>query len=444
MNGILAGQVVRAGRPGQPAWTPVFIAFLAYAFVILTYRVPIGTAVMAAALMGLILQRHAVRVPTFLWLYAAWLGWSGVGLVTSDYSEAVQLTLIEQIKVLLVALVATNALRTGTQIRHFMIFMLVSYVLFPVRSTLVNYFITGNTLFGRAIGPFIYSNPNDLAALTILMLGPTLALWASAPRGSLVRWAGVAGAAPLILVIVLTQSRGGFLALATIAFPSALTLARRRPRAAIGFAALLALGLYLAPAGFWKRMQGLEKGTSVATISQMDPEGSAGQRFAVLQTALRIVHDHPILGVGLGAYGLANARYNPALGDLDTHNTYLNVLAENGVPGLILFFALVISVLRTVHDTRRRVRRALPAQAEMLRWLEIGLIGFLIAAVFGSQSKLALFYVYLALLWCTSRAVRAQIPPASPAAVPLPFPLDRTMTAVDRRPGPGDPRSRPA
>src|SRR5207249_4322161 len=192
MNGILAGQVVRAGRPGQPAWTPVFIAFLAYAFVI---------------------------------------------------------------------------------------FMLVSYVLFPVRSTLVNYFITGNTLFGRAIGPFIYSNPNDLAALTILMLGPTLALWASAPRGSLVRWAGVAGAAPLILVIVLTQSRGGFLALATIAFPSAVTLARRRPRAAIGFAALLALGLYLAPAGFWKRMQGLEKGTSVATISQMDPEGSAGQRF---------------------------------------------------------------------------------------------------------------------------------------------------------------------
>ena len=113
------------------------------------------------------------------------------------------------------------------------------------------------------------------------------------------------------------------------------------------------------------------------------------------------------------------------------------------MPGLILFFALVISVLRTVHDTRRRVRRALPAQAEMLRWLEIGLIGFLIAAVFGSQSKLALFYVYLALLWCTSRAVRAQIPPASPA-VPVLFPLDRTMAAVDRRPGPGDPRSRPA
>src|SRR5436309_937399 len=304
MNGILASQVVRAGRPGQRAWTPVFIAFLAYAFVILTYRVPIGTAVMAAALMGLILQRHAVRVPTFLWLYAAWLGWSGVGLVTSDYSEAVQLTLIEQIKVLLVALVAANALRTGTQIRHFMIFMLVSYVLFPVRSTLVNYFITGNTLFGRAIGPFIYSNPNDLAALTILMLGPALALWAAAARRSWIRWMGLAGAAMLTVLIVLTQSRAAFIALAAMALPSSVALARRRPRAVVVLAALLGFALYVAPPAFWARLHGLRT-TTVQTTGQTEAQGSTRQRYELLQNAIHIIRDHPVLGVGLGAYGLA-------------------------------------------------------------------------------------------------------------------------------------------
>src|SRR2546428_11883951 len=130
MNGILAGQVVRAGRPGQPAWTPVFIAFLAYAFVMLTSRVPIGTAVMAAALIGLILQRQPVRFPTFLWLYAAWLGWSGLGFVTSEYSEAVRLTLIEQTKVLLAALVAAHALRTRAPTRPFMTLRPVCFVLF--------------------------------------------------------------------------------------------------------------------------------------------------------------------------------------------------------------------------------------------------------------------------------------------------------------------------
>jgi O-antigen ligase len=443
MSGIRADQMTPGQRPRQAVWTPVFLAFLAYAFVILTYRVPIGTAVMSAALMGLILQRQSVRVPPFLWLYAAFLAWAAVGQVTTAYPEAVSFFLGEQIKVLLVALVAVNALRTGIQIRHFMIFVLVSYLLFPARSTLVNYFVTGNTLFGRAIGPFIYSNPNDLAALTILMLGPALALWASAPRGSLARWVGLAGAAPLVVVIVLTQSRGGFLALVSIALPSVVALARRRPRAAVAFAVLLVVGLYLAPASFWKRMQGLGKGTSVATIREMDPEGSAGQRFAVLRTALRIVQDHPVLGIGLGAYGLANAHYNPALGDLDTHNTYLNLLAENGFPGLILFLALLISVLRSVRDARRRAQRAFPAQAEMLRWLQFGLIGFLIAAVFGSQSKLALFYVYLALLWSTAQAVRSQSLSASPAAPPA-FQPHGTTTVGERFHDGGDLRSRPA
>jgi len=31
----------------------------------------------------------------------------------------------------------------------------------------------------------------------------------------------------------------------------------------------------------------------------MDPEGSARERFALLQTAVRMVEDHPVLGVGL-------------------------------------------------------------------------------------------------------------------------------------------------
>src|SRR5438132_3648101 len=135
----------------------------------------------------------------------------------------------------------------------------------------------------------------------------------------------------------------------------------------------------------------------------MDQEGSARQRFAVLQTATSIIRDHPVLGVGLGAYEVAQYRYNPSLGYLDTHNTYLNVLAETGVPGLVLFLALVIIVLRDVHHARRRAGRRSPTQAEALRWLQYALIGYLTAGVCGSFSRLAFLYVSLALLWCASR-----------------------------------------
>jgi O-antigen ligase len=199
-----------------------------------------------------------------------------------------------------------------------------------------------------------------------------------------------------------------------MALPSSITLVRRRPRAVLALAACLGVGLYFAPKSFWARMQGLRKATSVATIGEMDPEGSARQRFAVLQTATRIIRDHPVVGVGLGAYELTNARYSPALGDLDTHNTYLNVVAETGFPGLALFLAIVFSVLRVVYAARRRAGRALPAEAETLRWLQYALLGYLIAGAFGSFAKLAFLYVYLALLWCTARTVYAQGIPGSP------------------------------
>jgi hypothetical protein len=199
-------------------------------------------------------------------LFAAWTLWAALGYAVTSYPEVVGDSLTERAKLVLVTLVAVNALRRWTQIRYFILFVLVTYVLFPARSTLVNY-VHGYTLFGRAIGPFIYGNPNDLAAHTILVLGPALALWTGAPRGSPIRWVALASAALLTLVIVLTESRGAFVALGVMALPTTITLVRRRPRAIAGVAAVLGLVLYLAPASFWARMQGLRKATSVASYA---------------------------------------------------------------------------------------------------------------------------------------------------------------------------------
>ncbi|HVH68725.1 MAG TPA: O-antigen ligase family protein [Gemmatimonadales bacterium] len=407
MTATLSGPTVAGPRLAQRTWTPTYVLFLVYLFTIVTGRLPVGTYAMILALSSLIVQREPLRVPSFVWLFAAWFAWDVLGYGVTRYPDLVWDALVNHGKVLLVALLAANALRTGAQIRFFIVFVLMSYVLFPARSTFVNY-VHGYTLFGRAVGPFIYGNPNDLAAHSILLLGPALALWASARHGGPFRWIGLGGAGLLTVLILLTQSRGAFLALGTMAMPSTLALIRRRPRAVLAVVAFLGTALYFAPKSFWARMQGLSKATSVATIGQMDPEGSARQRFTVLQTAKRIIEDHPVLGVGLGAYEVAQYHYNPSLGYLDTHNTYLNVLAETGLPGLVLFLAIVINVLRTVSEARRRIGHVLPAQAEMLRWLQYALSGYLIAAVFGSFAKLAFLYVYLALLWCAARAAYLQ------------------------------------
>jgi O-antigen ligase len=372
---------------------------------------------MAVALLSLFLQHEAIRVPKFLWWFAAWLAWAALGYAVTSYPDDVWTSLIEHGKIFLVALVAVNAVRTMAQVRYFMLFVLAAYVLFPVRSTLVNY-VTGNTILGRAIGPFMYGNPNDLAAVSILVLGPALAVWASEARRSLYRWIGSAAAAALIVTVVLTQSRGGFVALAAMALPSGIALARQRSRAVLSVAAILALALYVAPVGFWQRMGGLRKAISLETVGEMDPEGSARQRFALVQTAARMVGDHPVLGVGLGAYSQANADYSPALGARDTHDTYLNIAAETGLPGLLLFLALVTNVLRGTRAARRRAALVSPALHERLRWLQYGLTGYLIAALFGSFARLTFPYISLALLWSASQAASAQEPLETPAESP--------------------------
>lgn len=414
MSGISGDATLPEHEPWHLTWTPTFVVFLAYMFIIVTYKFGIGTIVMAVALVTLLLQRGGLRVPTFLWWFAAWIAWAAIGYALTPYPDQVGPSLIEHVKLLLVALVAVNALRTPTQVRYFILCVLASYLLFPVRATLVNY-LTGYTRLGRAVGPFIYENSNDLAAITILMLAPALALWAGEARRPRLRWIGLAAAVPLIVTILLTQSRGAFIALAVIGLPSGIALARRRPRLAPALVLLVALALYLAPAGLWERLAGLGKATSFETIAEMDPEGSAQQRFAVLQTAARMVGDRPLLGVGLGAYAHANLDYSPALGMLDTHNTYMNIAAETGLPGLALFVALLTSVLLAARDARRGTDRGSPSASEMLRWLQVGLVAFLAAGVFGSFSKLAFAYVYLALLWSASQMVPAVHPPVQQA-----------------------------
>lgn len=400
----------QAPEPWRLTYTPLFVLFTAYTFMILTYRASGATIVMVLALLCVVLQRTPVRVPGFLWIFAAWVGWAGLSYALNPTADAVLWTaLIEHAKLLLVVLVAVNAVRSPTQIRYYLAFVVVSFMLFPARSTLQNY-VMGYTVFGRAVGPFIYANSNDLAAISLLVLGPAFALWSSEPPGKLLRWIGLSAAAALLVIIVLTQSRGGFLGLAVAVVPAAVGLASRRPRSVVAMAVVLGIALIAAPASFWERIGNMHKATSVETVGEMDPEGSAKQRFAVLQTAVRIIGDHPVLGVGLGGYPAANADYSPALGARDTHNTYLNVAAETGIPGLLIYLVLVGSVLWSARGTRsgKRPGGARDPDRERLHWLSSALAGYFVAGLFGSYARLSVTYLFISLAWTATRAAQAQ------------------------------------
>jgi hypothetical protein len=127
---------------------------------------------------------------------------------------------------------------------------------------------------------------------------------------------------------------------------------------------------------------------------EVDPEGSAEARYNIWRVAGTIIKENPVAGIGLGVYPLAHAMYAPrvgvpvsALGFRDTHSTYLNVAAETGIPGAILFLTMVAVVAVPADHIRRRARGT--PRAHQLLALELGLLGFMLAGIFGSFAKLS-------------------------------------------------------
>jgi O-antigen ligase len=278
-----------------------------------------------------------------------------------------------------------------------------------------NFFIYHNDIQGRAIWNQLYGNPNDLGAIALLQLSMAVTLVESEPKGW-VRWSAVLGVVLVPMLILMTQSRGVFLGLLVFL---AITFAgqRRRLRLLFRLGVVALLLASIAPAGVWERVGTLRHATNSETLDEVDGAGgSARQRYEIWRVAGKIIRDHPLTGVGLGAYKPNHEQYalqpefNPtAQGGRDTHSLYLNVLAETGYPGLVLYLAMLLTVLIAAERTRRRCRGVLDTAARQLLVLEAGLLAFLAAATFGSLPYLPHFLLHLVLLYGMSVVYRRQL-----------------------------------
>jgi O-antigen ligase len=369
-----------------------------------TYYFPVGDVGVVIAMVGLFLDRYKVRVPFPIWIYGAFVFWAFVASLASPYPEIALERVVDHLKLLVIMLVAVNALQTQGQVRFYLLFFLGCFVLFPVRGTLVG----GDDREGRVVWKYIYENSNDLATLCLIALGMALGLVFATPSRALVRLGAGIGAVLLVIVMLLTQSRGALIGLLVGIGPGLVVLALKRPGRVLFFAGILALAVSLTvPANVWERMSNL---TGASTIREADREGSAAERFEILKIAWRMFLDNPVLGVGLGVYPRENARYAPEIGRMDTHNTYMNLAAELGLPGLALWCALVWSVLRYAY---RRRRLAAPGELTTQQaWLERALWGYLVAAFVGTYVSLSFPYLILAVLWCSATLLvpQAQTP----------------------------------
>jgi O-antigen ligase len=398
----------QAGAFRNIRWSLALVGFLTYIFVAVTYQLGIADIGMMAALVGMFFLPRPVRVPPVVLGLAALYLWGWVTWTTSDFPDIASEALVTLGKLVLILFVAVNVLRTRAEIRFYLIFFLLIYAAYPARGTIFNYF-AGYTHFGRALWNFIYANSNDLAAITLLVLSMAAGVLVT-ERQKWFRIGAFAAVIVLTVIILLTKSRGVFLGLGFFALFALLpNLKHLRNIGVVGI--IVAAILMLAPDDVWERVGGLRYATDTENLAEVDPERSAEQRYAIWQVSWRIIGDNPVTGVGWGAYSSAHREAAPlvdptglAWGGRDPHSTYFNLAAETGFPGLVLFLTLASGALIFAEKARRRCRKAMPLHAQQLFYLQLGLIGFLIAAVFASYSRISFVYLHLGLMYVIARA----------------------------------------
>jgi O-antigen ligase len=389
----------------EPGWTPAIVCVLVYLFVVHSFRLPLGATAIGLGLLALALEGRRLQVPTFLLWFAAFLVWAmatlAMGMDAAHSMEQVK----EFSKIWLVSFLVGNAARSERQWRILLVGWLAMFALFPFRGTAVNYLL-GLSHAGRYAWNFTFQNPNDLAAISLLVFALSI-VFVRSPGSAFVRWSARTGALSLPLLILLTGSRGALLALGV--FAAVMVMFSRRRIGTI--AMLLAAGIValpLLPQNLQQRFSNMKFLTSTETLRQADT--SAEQRFAILQVAATVARDHPLFGVGIGNYPLANFTYAQrreewwrARGFRDSHNSYLTIAAETGIPGLLLMAAAVASVLLSLLRAQREGKRlAVICPDPVLREALInrppaliaGLLAFLVTGIFGSLMYFTYPFLY--------------------------------------------------
>ena len=388
---------------------PTFGVFclLIFCFVIFSHKLPLSEAAVIGAIIAVFQRQTVLKLPVFFSSYLFYLVMGFIGLVSTAHPTLVFAELENVAKFSVVGVTAFSILTTKRDCRTFACGYLALFALYPVRGALYNY-VTGITDNGRIAWNFIFNNPNDLAMTCFLPLG--LCGYLFFTEKGVIKIAATIGLVVLMGVQMLTQSRGAMIGLLfAILFFVANTKKRMRTLAVVsclGFVAIAAT-----PTAVWVRMAGLTK-ASVSDMSQVDPEGSASGRWAVMGIGLRIAAAHPLTGVGMGTYPIAHAKAtarDPSLradetGFRDAHSMYIRAAAETGFLGLLGVVGCVVgSILYCNRGRLLLLKSNSDAHAFAVLALQASMIAFTLGAIFNSVERSTYFMWQYVVPWALTR-----------------------------------------
>jgi len=152
---------------------------------------------------------------------------------------------------------------------------------------------------------------------------------------------------------------------------------------------LIGMALFrFVPADYTDRLVTL---SSLFTGNQQAVRGEVSfrGRSSEMTAAWMMFADHPLSGVGVSNYPSYYQRYSRRIG-LDPrtearqpHNLYLEVAAETGLAGIIIFSLILWNIFSSVWTSRKRLQDAGQTKdANLVLGFAVGIIGYFCAAFF--------------------------------------------------------------
>ena len=295
---------------------------------------------------------------------------------------------VDFLKVVLIFIAIINVVRTEKRLKRLWILVLIATCILSINA--VNDYRLGLLELGglRIKGSIggLFDNPNDLALHLVTMFPLALCL-SLITRNRIMKIVYLAVVFLIIGGIVVTFSRGGFLALIATAAVLLWKLVRstRWLIPPVGAVVLLVF-LVLAPGAYRERLS-------------TTGDDSSRARFDDLKRSVYVAVRHPLLGVGMENYILFSNS------NKSSHNAYTQVAAELGMAAAVIYVLFILAPFKGLRSIERKSydvkleRRFYYASVA----IQASLVGYMVASFFASVAYLWYIYYLVGYAVCLRR-----------------------------------------
>jgi len=272
-------------------------------------------------------------------------------------------------------------------------------------------------------GELLYYDANDVALVFVSSLPFLLYIFITTRRWQ-VKLAAVVGLGLVMLSVMRAGSRGGFLALLAITLFLLFRFGGVKSWKRFSFVAALA-GLFLVTAtdATWRQLQ-----TMMNPKEDYNMTEETGRK-KIWMRGIGYMMERPVFGVGVYCFPQAEghlsdlsrerAANNRGLKWSAAHNSFVQIGAELGFPGLVAFVGMLLIGFRTLVRIRRRFRDPSDDHQRakgLTDALTASLIGYCVAGFFLSQAYSGFLYLTIGTIVGLDKVTNPSLAGAKPVA----------------------------